>query len=109
MTNKIPQCTNFSPYFPKNVFFERLLIILKSYFDGNFSLFQLIYSLNTGRDYGTILCWAENKLGNQLEPCVFHLIPAGKVNNIVSKQYHPDDFQTMMHSVVSIDLLSNGF
>ena len=46
--------------------------------------FQLIYSLNTGRDYGTILCWAENKLGTQLEPCVFHLIPAGKVNNISS-------------------------
>ena len=48
------------------------------------SFFQLIYSLNTGRDYGTILCWAENKLGTQLEPCVFHLIPAGKVNNISS-------------------------
>lgn len=40
--------------------------------------FQLVYSLNTARDYGTILCWAENSLGNQAEPCVFHLIPAGK-------------------------------
>lgn len=37
---------------------------------------QLVYSLNTGRDYGTILCWAENQLGRQDVPCVFHLIPA---------------------------------
>ncbi|CAB4068057.1 unnamed protein product [Lepeophtheirus salmonis] len=37
---------------------------------------RLVYSLNTGRDYGTILCWAENELGVQSEPCVFHLIPA---------------------------------
>ena len=40
--------------------------------------FQLVYSLNTGRDYGTILCWAENEMGVQSNPCVFHLIPAGK-------------------------------
>ena len=41
-------------------------------------IFQLVYSLNTGRDYGTILCWAENEMGVQSNPCVFHLIPAGK-------------------------------
>ena len=29
-------------------------------------------------DYGTILCWAENQLGVQDEPCSFHIIPAGK-------------------------------
>ena len=43
-----------------------------------FRFFQLVYSLNTGRDYGTILCWASNSLGRQREPCVFHLIPAGE-------------------------------
>lgn len=42
------------------------------------SHFQLVYSLNTGRDYGTILCWAKNSLGIQQDPCMFHLIPAGK-------------------------------
>jgi len=43
---------------------------------------QLVYSLNTGRDYGTILCWAENELGAQMDPCVFHLIPADCPNRL---------------------------
>lgn len=29
-------------------------------------------------DFGTIMCWAENVVGQQKEPCVFHLIAAGK-------------------------------
>jgi hypothetical protein len=29
-------------------------------------------------DFGTILCWADNVVGQQKEPCVFHLIAAGK-------------------------------
>lgn len=29
-------------------------------------------------DFGTILCWADNVVGLQKEPCVFHLIAAGK-------------------------------
>lgn len=29
-------------------------------------------------DYGTIMCWADNAVGQQKEPCVFHLIAAGK-------------------------------
>lgn len=30
------------------------------------------------QDYGTIMCWADNAVGQQREPCVFHLIAAGK-------------------------------
>lgn len=29
-------------------------------------------------DFGTIMCWADNAVGQQKEPCVFHLIAAGK-------------------------------
>ena len=28
-------------------------------------------------DYGTVLCWGINKLGQQLQPCSFHLYPTG--------------------------------
>lgn len=29
-------------------------------------------------DYGTLMCWADNVVGQQKEPCVFHIIAAGK-------------------------------
>ncbi|XP_050466117.1 nephrin-like isoform X4 [Cataglyphis hispanica] len=29
-------------------------------------------------DYGTLLCWGSNDQGSQLEPCVFHIVPAGR-------------------------------
>ena len=29
-------------------------------------------------DFGSILCWARNDIGRQEEPCIFHLLPAGK-------------------------------
>ena len=29
-------------------------------------------------DYGNLLCWATNSVGKQVEPCMFHVIPAGK-------------------------------
>lgn len=29
-------------------------------------------------DYGTIMCLADNAVGQQKDPCVFHLIAAGK-------------------------------
>ena len=41
------------------------------------SLSQLIYSPYHELDYGTILCWATNNLGDQEQPCTFHIIPAG--------------------------------
>lgn len=28
-------------------------------------------------DYGTLLCWANNSVGYQAQPCVFHILPAG--------------------------------
>ena len=41
---------------------------------GNFSV--LTYQA-TEMDYGSLLCWGRNELGQQNRPCVFHLLPAG--------------------------------
>ena len=50
---------------------------------GNFSV--LSYSAQSELDYGSVLCWAENELGKQERPCVFHLMPAGnKTNHLFS-------------------------
>ncbi|XP_042204213.1 nephrin-like isoform X2 [Homarus americanus] len=38
---------------------------------------MLNYTASIEQDYGTLLCWASNKIGIQKEPCVIHLIPAG--------------------------------
>lgn len=37
-----------------------------------------VYCLLQELDFGTIMCWADNVVGQQKEPCVFHLIAAGK-------------------------------
>ena len=34
----------------------------------------------TDMDYGSVLCSAKNSVGEQTEPCVFHIIKAGKWN-----------------------------
>ncbi|KAJ8873987.1 hypothetical protein PR048_024827 [Dryococelus australis] len=36
------------------------------------------YTPVTDLDYGTLLCWATNRIGSQRLPCVFHIIPAGR-------------------------------
>ena len=43
---------------------------------GNFSV--LTYQPQEEMEYGSLLCWGRNELGQQLRPCVFHLLPAGK-------------------------------
>jgi len=35
------------------------------------------YKPMTELDYGTLLCWARNKIGEQRVPCVYHIIAAG--------------------------------
>lgn len=39
---------------------------------------ELTYKPLSDLDYGTLICWADNTIGRQFEPCVFHLVPAGK-------------------------------
>ncbi|XP_034941315.1 nephrin-like isoform X2 [Chelonus insularis] len=38
----------------------------------------LTYRPVTEMDYGTVLCWASNTAGQQMNACIFHIIPAGK-------------------------------
>ncbi|XP_071543726.1 uncharacterized protein [Panulirus ornatus] len=38
----------------------------------------ITYTPMTSLDYGTLLCWASNEIGTQREPCVYHIVPAGK-------------------------------
>ncbi|KAG7164444.1 hypothetical protein Hamer_G003650 [Homarus americanus] len=35
------------------------------------------YTPNTELDYGTLLCWGINSVGQQRHPCIFHVFPAG--------------------------------
>lgn len=35
------------------------------------------YSPQTDRDYGTLLCWARNDIGEQREPCVYRIFLGG--------------------------------
>ncbi|XP_063232166.1 nephrin-like [Bacillus rossius redtenbacheri] len=38
----------------------------------------LTYTPVTEMDYGTVMCWAFNTAGQQVEPCVFHIIATGR-------------------------------
>ncbi|KAE8739067.1 hypothetical protein FOCC_FOCC015437 [Frankliniella occidentalis] len=38
----------------------------------------LSYTPLSELDYGTVMCWASNRAGSQRDPCVFHIIAAGK-------------------------------
>lgn len=38
----------------------------------------LEYTPISDLDYGTVMCWGTNIAGRQKEPCVFHIIAAGK-------------------------------
>jgi len=40
---------------------------------------SLLFKSNNRYDYGTVRCWAKNAIGLISQPCVFHIVPAGKV------------------------------
>lgn len=46
------------------------------------------YTPMTELDYGTLLCWASNHIGQQQVPCVYHIIPAGKVSTFVFTSWY---------------------
>ncbi|XP_025991597.2 nephrin isoform X1 [Solenopsis invicta] len=53
------------------------------------------YTPMTELDYGTLLCWARNHIGQQQVPCVYHIIPAGR----------PD----MVHNCTTSNTSTNSF
>ncbi|XP_055382448.1 uncharacterized protein LOC129612717 [Condylostylus longicornis] len=42
------------------------------------------YTPMTEHDYGTLLCWASNEIGDQTEPCVYTINPAGEPDPLIN-------------------------
>uniref|UniRef100_A0A1A9X2I9 Nephrin n=1 Tax=Glossina brevipalpis TaxID=37001 RepID=A0A1A9X2I9_9MUSC len=42
------------------------------------------YTPMTENDYGTLLCWASNEIGDQSEPCVYTITPAGEPDPLIN-------------------------
>lgn len=40
------------------------------------------YTPKNDMDYGTLLCWARNPIGDQRVPCVYHIIAAGRPDQV---------------------------
>lgn len=49
----------------------------------NGGLTSLLYfkPMNQATDFGLIACWASNSIGSQMSPCLFTLIPEGKITS----------------------------
>lgn len=50
------------------------LSLITSHWHGS----RLNYTLANDMDYGTVACWAKNRIGVQKTPCLFQIIVAGK-------------------------------
>ena len=35
-------------------------------------------------DFGTLICWAENRIGVQERPCLIQLVPSGMVEKYIN-------------------------
>ncbi|XP_026817002.1 uncharacterized protein LOC113556330 isoform X2 [Rhopalosiphum maidis] len=44
----------------------------------------LTYAPRTDFDYGTVECWARNRVGMQAHPCVYHVIAAGRPDRVTN-------------------------
>jgi len=49
------------------------------------------YTPMTELDYGTLLCWGSNDQGTQLEPCIYHIVPAGECLTFRAPEKSPRD------------------
>uniref|UniRef100_A0A182NL74 Ig-like domain-containing protein n=1 Tax=Anopheles dirus TaxID=7168 RepID=A0A182NL74_9DIPT len=46
--------------------------------DNSETIYELLYTPKSEREYGTLACWAKNSIGKQVEPCLFQVVPAAK-------------------------------
>lgn len=53
------------------------ILLPRSLFTSQGSTSILQYSPKSELDFGVVACWASNPVGNQREPCLFHVVPAG--------------------------------
>lgn len=51
-------------------------------YEPNSTLSVASYTPQTRFDYGALVCWAENEIGKQSEPCVFNIIPASEYQSL---------------------------
>jgi len=54
------------------------LLLDRSLFSSRGTDSVLRYSPKSELDFGVVACWASNTVGNQRDPCLFHVVPAGK-------------------------------
>lgn len=55
----------------------------EKYATSNGSTSEFRYTPTSERDYGTLTCWGKNTIGRQVEPCVYQLVPAGKLHQML--------------------------
>ena len=48
-------------------------------------------------EYGTLMCWSRNSVGEQRDPCIFHIIAAG---NILLETILTEREPTVIHGVL---------
>ena len=68
----------------------------KNKFTVNNSISLFSYKPERELDYGTLMCWSRNAIGEQQKPCVFHIIAAGKpdpVKNCTTTNVNNSAFQ----------------
>ena len=68
----------------------------RSKFSMNHSVSLFSYKPERELDYGTLMCWSRNPIGEQQKPCVFHIIAAGRpdpVKNCTTSNVNNSAFQ----------------
>ncbi|XP_034941129.1 hemicentin-1-like [Chelonus insularis] len=68
---------------------------------------RLNYTLDSDTDYGTVSCWARNRIGVQRTPCLFQIIVAGRPyplqNCSAAQSTSPYGYHTSSENLKSVD------